>query len=286
MSSLPSIAYQKGDMVVNMSYRANREQSLKCLENLPENVRERFCELWGAYDYTEAENLLGRHLFDEKGLELAQVCRGFACWDRFEHGKAYPLLRTNSLPLQDYLHFLEAILASRNFLEGKKPTSARYELVEDLVLNADRRATRRYFDDAVGRLYRAVELLVQIYLLAQYGQRSGDLDIERLPVEARTIPLRNAQGNYCTALIRSYELLAFFPGDSLWPIYQAHKDQLLQALEVRNQSLFAHGLSPILEDDYRMVRTTLGGFIEKALASFQPSSCLAIQLPSSLTSFG
>jgi hypothetical protein len=56
-----------------------------------------------------------------------------------------------------------------------------YEIVEDLLLNAERRAMQDRYDDAVGRLYRALELLVQIRLLQTY-------DIKRVMWTFRNCP--------------------------------------------------------------------------------------------------
>lgn len=44
-----------------------------------------------------------------------------------------------------------------------------YEQVQDLILNAERRAVQERYDDAVARLYRAVEMVAQVRLQSEWG---------------------------------------------------------------------------------------------------------------------
>ena len=162
--------------------------------------------------------------------------------------------------------FLEAVVNSRiRFDEGLNnckvegislsPKGCGYELVEDLVLNAERRASQGRYDDAVGRLYRAMEMLVQIHLCNNYSIDTGDVDLERLPealkveYEAR----KGANGKVEIGLRNSYELLNKLNSeDELGKLYIRSQKKLINSLSIRNKSLFAHGMTPISNEQYEI----------------------------------
>lgn len=63
-------------------------------------------------------------------------------------------------------------------------------------------------------------------------------------------------------LQEDYELLAKLKG----PVghkFKARQERIINALTKRNASISAHGLTPLLEEDYQMVRDTLVGFMEE-----------------------
>jgi hypothetical protein len=50
----------------------------------------------------------------------------------------------------------------------------------DLIANARRRAEEGFYDDAVGRLYRTMEMLAQFELLTKYDQDTSDIDLSKV----------------------------------------------------------------------------------------------------------
>src|SRR5207245_1390146 len=83
------------------------------------------------------------------------------------------------------------------------------ELVADLLANARRCATGRRFDDAVARLYRAVEALAQTRLRMEYGiGDTSHVPLEELPEGLRAAKAPQAQdGAVWLALQDAYTLL-------------------------------------------------------------------------------
>jgi CRISPR-associated protein (TIGR02710 family) len=149
-----------------------------------------------------------------------------------------------------------------------------YELVEDLLLNAQRRAHQQRYDDAVGRLYRALELLAQIHLNQKYNIITGDIDLTQLPESLRDqyAAERNSRtGKVQIPLWKSYTLLSQLSEDPLGSYFQTESQHLLNALEIRNNSLFAHGFQPITANDYQGSGQVLQTFIEKALEQLIPA---------------
>ena len=155
-----------------------------------------------------------------------------------------------------------------------------------MLLNADRRAAQGRYDDAVGRLYRALELLVQVRLLKAYGLETGDLDLAKLPAHLRSDFHPHGDRKIQIALRRSYDLLSHLDDDPIGQLYQQQKGKIIGALEIRNDSLFAHGFQPITDKDYQIVQGALGGFIEmgiKLVADGKSKSLPLQQFPIDLT---
>ena len=80
---------------------------------------------------------------------------------------------------------------------GRSKKSSGYEKVGDLLRNAERRAAQSRFDDAVARLYRALELFAQLRLrkiLSREGPNGEEmgqgfkLPLEGLPEELVLTP--------------------------------------------------------------------------------------------------
>ena len=219
---------------------------------------------------------------------LYACCSGLDAWDRFEHRDALELLepQMRNPIIRNLVLFLKKVINSRGQIDEKFDSSSGteghgYEIVQDLILNAERRAEQERYDDAVGRLYRALELLAQIRLLKTYGIKTGDIDTGKLPENLRDKydkKRSNVKGKIQIALRSSYELLSELPDDPIGKIYQENANRIINALEVRNNSLFAHGFKPITSTDYENVSEVFVNFIKSAISSVV-SNKPQIQLP-------
>jgi CRISPR-associated protein (TIGR02710 family) len=150
-----------------------------------------------------------------------------------------------------------------------------YEPVLDVVLNAERRASRGRFDDAVARLYRAIELLAQTRLKKRDPPLdSSDLDLEKLPEPIQPKyqrmrelnELRGWGSKVQIGLVSDYVLLQEL-GDPLGRVYAPLADRLRQALENRNQSILAHGGTPLTQGDCDVMRGVAHTLLTDGLAT-------------------
>jgi CRISPR-associated protein (TIGR02710 family) len=198
--------------------------------------------------------------------EWVAYCRGYDAWDRFDHSRAVQILST--VPGQNIAWPFLKTLAGQTRASG-------YEPVADLVLNAERRAARGRFDDAVARLYRALELLAQTRLKQrQPPLNCSDLDPEALPetIRPRYLGMREisemqGQGPQIKlGLLESYLLLEALD-DPLGRVFVDHKQKLLDVLQKRNHSILAHGLTPLGQADYDRMRDIAGVFLRAGLAA-------------------
>jgi CRISPR-associated protein (TIGR02710 family) len=228
--------------------------------------------------------------------ELRDCCASLDAWDRFDHTHAWLLLEPQMKQLQQLGLFLKRVMYSRSIIDPAFKTDKDkvipghgYEIVEDLLLNAKRRAAQERYDDAVGRIYRALELLVQLRLKQAYELQTGDIDIEKLSENLReTYEGKRSphNGKIQLALRDSYELLTQLKNDALGILYQESKNRIIDALVIRNNSLFAHGFKPISNDDYRKVSEVIVSFIEAgitAVASSKSPKVQSVQFPTNLS---
>ncbi|MDY7021997.1 MAG: TIGR02710 family CRISPR-associated CARF protein [Cyanobacteriota bacterium] len=209
--------------------------------------------------------------------DLYACCSGLDAWDRFEHQEALELLQNQMKrsEIQPLGIFLRRVMSSRGKIDEQFDSSEGtkghgYEIIEDLLLNAERRATQERYDDAVGRLYRALELLAQIRLLTAYEIKTGDVYPQKLPESLREEyeKMRSpVKGKIQLALRNSYELLSKLTDDPLGQLYRANANRIINALETRNNSLFAHGFKPITASDYQKVSDIVVGFIQDGIES-------------------
>ncbi len=224
--------------------------------------------------------------------QLRDRSAGFDAWDRFDHAKAWQLLslHMNIPQIQPLGLFLKRVMHSRaaiddNFDAPNGIAGHGYEIVEDLLFNAERRASQERHDDAVGRLYRALELLAQIRWWLAYGIKTGNVDRERLP-EALRDRVPQQDGKIQLALQKSYQLLSCLSEDPLGALYLQHANALTDVLQIRNYSLLAHGFRPVTKSDYCTVNSTIGDFIRTGIEAVIGKKLLppADQFPKNLAS--
>lgn len=221
-------------------------------------------------EYGEAQQAIARQL---------NLCRGLDLWDQFNHVEAWYYLEAEmkTEKLRPLILFLKRVMGSREAIAEAMDTTFQapdrihghgYEVIEDLLLNADRRASMGRYDDAVGRLYRATELLAQIRLWRDYGIKTGDVDLTQLPEDIRPQyeALGSPEGKIQIGLKNSYQLLSQFEGDAVGKVYLKHEQRLFDQLKVRNYSILAHGLQSITAEDYQKhFRAVVVPFLETAL---------------------
>ncbi|MCS6958837.1 MAG: TIGR02710 family CRISPR-associated CARF protein [Pseudanabaenaceae cyanobacterium SKYGB_i_bin29] len=232
------------------------------------------------YNYSAAvrylEELQVNHeLVEQDGQKVGMcldICRAFDAWDKFEHSTAWQLIQPYMKSLKEYGIFLKKVKYSRNLLDpdfrGDDLIKGHgYEVLQDLLLNVERRVEQKRYDDAVGRLYRSLELLAQLRLLLQYGLKTENVDVTQLPkdLQSKYESYRLQDGKVQLALQRSYELLCDL-NDPLGRVYENYKGRIMDALATRNYSILAHGFSPIIEEKYRKFADCILGFMREGLS--------------------
>lgn len=128
-----------------------------------------------------------------------------------------------------------------------------FYILGSLLNNARRRAEETKYDDAIARLYRALELIAQIRL-KEYGIDTSNVDsatLKKYGVDSDFKPDFNEIIKL--GLVQDYELLNSL-GDELGEFYIKNKDDFLAVISSRNNSILAHGLSSQTEKQYNKFR--------------------------------
>ncbi len=261
-----------------------------------------------SFDYASAQTILKTVFNTTKDIPndldnilqtYYSVAKIFDAWDKFNHEKAYKLLRPMRKKYPDYALFLAAVISSRATIDNKfkvegledfKPLKkiSGYEIVEDLIFNAQRRANQERYDDAIARLYRSLELFVQIYLLKTYQIETSNVVIGDLPetIKEYYTNKQDSKGKIKLGLMESYELLAKLNDTIVAPSFTANKTKLLTSLGLRNFSILAHGFAPISKDNYNTVFKDIAeNFLHPLLNYFAESrnNITPQQFPTSVT---
>ena len=254
-------------------------------EVLAIDEQERLAWLFNHYQFAAATALLARlctRVPQDTRLGrvfacLADAVAGYAAWDRFAHREAAPLLRRGLSELRKCALFLQdsglesfclEMEASLAFFERMSDASAKFhpdhlchEMVIDLVANAERRALEGKYDDAVARLYRALEMAAQTALAARERPLcSKAVPLDEVPAElrdefAQRYPGRQ-RGQVTLPLEADYRLLNAL-GDPLGSRFMAAGDRIRDLLAARNNSILAHGLAPVRPDTYEGLLASL-----------------------------
>ena len=231
-----------------------------------DEVKDRVQLLFSVRDYEGAEAILTEAIREltldpaarTSLVMVVNLLRGLARWDQFGYIDAYAHLRACGEVCREILPHLARLEEFAR--SGDCPP---YELVADLVANAEGRAAQGRYEDAVLRLYRAVELLAQVRLALAHGLETGDLDLEKVPGSLRR-ELAPRDGRKATAgLVNAYLILASL-GDPLGHVYQSDgwDKRLRELLLLRNKAFMEHGFRPLGEEEWerahRIAREFLG----------------------------
>lgn len=228
---------------------------------------------------------------DSSLQRLLILCRGFNDWDRFAYREAAGKIDIykKDAKISIYNKTLKQICAALEWYENWTPFSDSkskppvFVLVYDVLLNAERRAARGTYDDAVSRLYRALEMYGQFCLRTGTPPlTSDDIDVSLLPAEVRDDyeKKRGSKGKVQLGLAEDYDLLALL-GHPVGAVWKKWRAELVNILSRRNYSFLAHGLQPVTGKDYQEMREAIWEFIYECDEAQQVKDGLRVarQLP-------
>ena len=193
----------------------------------------------------------------EAARRLQRLLQALVRWDRYQWQQALGLARQVGLDGEAELAGLRAwwerVVAAHQCLAKAAPLppgTSGYELVQDLLLSAGRRGRRGWFDDAVARLYRALELLLQTYI--QLELRIDHRHFWRDPdVKEASSRLGLSKGlDGLSRWLQDEEGDAGLGG----ALKRRQWRRFRKLLDKRNRSLLAHGLQPVDEGTWRSLQ--------------------------------
>ncbi len=229
-----------------------------------------FAALFNRHLYRAAAEVMERALVREPSerrllAALRDLARAYQHWDAFRHAEAKEFLkgaieglsiRLEHVPDPGLSQTLNGANATLDFLNRLQQDTRGFRRmsrlqVVDLLANAGRRARVGRADDAVGRLYRALELVAQIAFEEAFGCPTGNADPDRLPGDLRETYRHkywNPQVSACQIPLRAaFEALAA-AGRPEGVRFAERAGEFEKILYARNHSILAHGFTPVAPD--------------------------------------
>lgn len=188
---------------------------------------------------------------------LEHLAKALDAWDRFDHGRSKNLLENVSKSANDVRAALGSTRGDR-VLDGIRRLAKHFEQVVsarppslhhviDLLANARRRKEEGRIDDAVARLYRAIEAIAQVALKGRHNIESTEkVPLEQVPESLRSLWMaKSNDGVVALGLQDAYALLTALRD----PVGEKFLDMGLRGatspLVARNRSILAHGFERV-----------------------------------------
>ena len=182
-------------------------------------------------------------------FQLARaLSRALARWDDFDHDGALALLDTYAK--QVALRFPQ-MLPTIRLLANEHDAKHEPARLFDLRLNAERRAAQGRFDDAVARWYRLMEWTAQWQLRTVLGVDTADFPRNLLPPDADAPS--SGDGKVRIGLWRTWQVVDHRLSGPAQAFIAEHGRELRDLLDLRNQSILAHGYRPVGAADWQRV---------------------------------
>lgn len=209
------------------------------------------------------------------------VFSAYYYWDKLNYADAYKYLRyatdlTGSIPLnRSFLNRLITLGEEEGTdLPKKERCRIKQEkylyILVDLLNNARRRIDGERYDDALARLYRVVELLSQVLLLSwNIDDIEGKIhftDLRKILPDRKDVSLyarRTDKKGVIRIGLRSKFMLLDDLGMQDAASYYLYLEPFLR---IRNDSILAHGLSPVRGDRARQMWDEVHTIAMKACA--------------------
>jgi len=236
--------------------------------------------------YSSAEATLDRLLqqifsprLQRKARTLKGLCHVFDQWDRFLYrGANNDLITWSSRPESGAIAVALAPFTAEIAVLAQGPTTlwtARSLLpVLDMWRNARRRAALGRYDDALIRLYRAVEMVGQVRLFAAYGIDANNLSLRSprprgplVETALRQWRVRHGRADYIGGLTEDYRLLKALREPSGAPdhvsvAYEDHRATLHRCIVAhRNKSILVHGFGSSTREEFSEADEAFDGFL-------------------------
>jgi CRISPR-associated protein (TIGR02710 family) len=217
----------------------------------------------------EAEKMLqmadsvisNRPAISKQMRSLRGAVNAYLKWDRFDHVAAKRILDECDLDIFD-VDTKDTVESNKTILyklleRSKGGTELCMELVLDIISNANRRAEEGHYDDAIARLYRALEMIGQ-YRLKENGYDASDMKIDDEDLKKR---YELDDGTIKLSLVAVFTFLRDL-GDEWGQIFMEEFDGFKKHLGKRTLSIFAHGTETRSKEDYLRFKMDIKKFIE------------------------
>jgi len=200
---------------------------------------------WEQYGYSQAVETLknikrtSNPVLQKHHLMALNLSKAFDHWDRFDHAAAYGILSSCAEDVgREYSNYLRILGLFMKGGPAREPA-----LICDLWLNALRRAAQGRYDDAVSRAYRVLEWVAQWLLLDRCKVDTCNLPKDFIPDTIGIIP--NHKNRLQAPLFLAWQLVEAKTDTNMAQFFRENKKNFQKKLEIRNESILAHGFTPV-----------------------------------------
>lgn len=213
-------------------------------------LMDKLKEAFNHYRFGTALEFLKEIVVLENKDPYLKLVEAYDYWDKFNHQEALRLISESDISVSDEVKFSRNKKFLGTLNNSKKLKE--YYLLADLINNANRRLMEGKYDDALARLYRAVEFISQVRLKIEYEIDTSDVNLELIPDFCKE-KYRKKSGNrkIKLGLREGYKLLLELDDQLGSALYD--DERLLDVLSKRNYSILAHGFEPITGDKVNLV---------------------------------
>ncbi len=242
-----------------------------------------FCQSFNNYRFTSAigfcETIVkkGGERLAEPFQHLKEISMGYRDWDLFRLNEGKKIIARGLKHLEYYLekypndkeklfNFVAAVKSNLLSFEDilyktKSGKVYSFELVNELVANALRRSEEGRYDDAVARLYRAMEMIGQTRIWEIYEVETSAFPYDKLSADLKDKLKPNEDGFVKLANFNTFVQLQS-TNDEYGKRYIENESKILSLLGQRNNSILAHGKVPLNEkkftDLYKIFKDVFG----------------------------
>ena len=189
---------------------------------------------------------------------FSNLCKSYHAWDNMDFESAYEYLKNVDMNQFEFVEIEDELKrnlkALGTIVNSKSANLKNCYILASLINNAIGKAEEHRYDDAIARLYRALELSAQIRLTS-YNIKSSDVDTSILlenNVSAEFInelEKTTEDGKIRIGLVKDY-LLLYELNDDLGKYYVENEKKIKNMTIKRNNSILAHGLESKSREDF------------------------------------
>ncbi len=245
-----------------MLYLRNPWDEIGYIEKKKINILFNTCRYSTAIE--ELEKIINKVSDEKKPFfeMIKDIAEGYKLWDNFQHKPAKGTLNKGLAKLKLYtsgdkslLEIKEQIEGNLKFLENLFSEKKDEYIIYDLLSSAKRRGTlEKKFDDATARLYRVLEKISQVELKNKFEINTSCVDINKLPENLKDeykLKYTDEKDNKIkTPLYAGYRILKEKENELGIKFFEKEKE-IRKILDIRNNSILAHGDNTVKEEIYK-----------------------------------
>ncbi|OEU79576.1 MAG: CRISPR-associated protein [Desulfobacterales bacterium S5133MH4] len=217
---------------------------------------------------------------------VMETLQGYLAWDSFDHKTALRKLSNGLKRLEmcerfgidnQIQEYTDKVRGNFDILNDMNQKTHFFKLLHpillrDIVSNARRRYQQNKYDDAVARLYRALEMAGQIAFEHATGTSTCEADPEKLPQSMREEYVHRYRSpddkKIRIPLFATFRVLKELQNPS-GVQFGKYEEILKKVLSARNGSILAHGIQPIDKETYERFASIIEQlFLDGSLIEF------------------